>query len=89
MIKLLHWCALRMSGFAIWLHDKGGNLECWCDERMYKKYEIYTLTSYEAQLAVPTPETLGLYGEFDPQDLSMPYPRPITMLDEWGETDGE
>ena len=74
MIKLLHWCALRMSGFAIWLHDKGGNLECWCDERMYKKqwleWDNNGLTPAKAWLAVPTPETLGLYGE-------------------WGETDGE
>lgn len=34
MLKVLHWCAWRMSDFAIWLHDKGGSLELWCDERM-------------------------------------------------------
>ena len=37
MVKVLHWCALRISDFAIWLHEKGGNLELWCDERTYRR----------------------------------------------------
>ena len=37
MVKLLHWCALRTSDFAIWLHDKAGGLECWCDTITYER----------------------------------------------------
>lgn len=92
MVKVLHWCALRISDFAIWLHEKGGNLELWCDERTYRRKWTSFGMAYDvpvAWLEIP---------KFDPADFKMPTPsddwdeylkcveavrpRPITMLDE-------
>lgn len=40
MVKVLHWCALRITDLAYavvrlgdHLWEIGGNLECWCDEK--------------------------------------------------------
>lgn len=81
MVKLLHWCALRTSDFAIWLHDKAGGLECWCDEKHWAKLAKRVAKQHpvkgeaiKAWLAVPVPP---LDYTFDPN-------KPIiTMLDEW------
>jgi len=83
MLKLLHWCAVRMSMFAIWLYDKGGNLECWCDEQMYrrkwvrwgKKHNL-TVTWVPVPKMDPSEFRIPMPGEYVP-----PKPQPITMLD--------
>lgn len=37
MVKLLHWIALRISDLGEYLFDRGGALECWCDERIERQ----------------------------------------------------
>ena len=44
MIKLLHWCALRITDLAYFtarmgarLWEIGGNLEAWCDSITYER----------------------------------------------------
>ena len=44
MVKILHWCALRISSLAIVLGrlsgslwQLGGNLELWCDTITYER----------------------------------------------------
>ena len=37
MIKLLHWCALRISSLGEYIWELGGTLECWCDEQHWEK----------------------------------------------------
>lgn len=44
MVKLLHWCALRITDLAYftvrmgdWLWEIGGNLEFWCDSITYER----------------------------------------------------
>lgn len=43
MIRVLHWCALRISDLAYFvvrmgdhLWELGGNLEAWCDTRTHE-----------------------------------------------------
>jgi hypothetical protein len=90
MIKVLHWCALRISGaaeslsdFAVWLHEKGGNLELWCDSRAQRRKWVrwgkehnLTVTWFD----VPKLDPSDFKGEYVPFG---PRPWPITMLDEW------
>lgn len=96
MIKLLHWCSLRMSSagillvrFGHWLWRCGGGLECWCDSHAERKRWLAYAKKHKISikwLDVP---------ELRPEDFAMPAPgeypfmepRPITMLDEWGQDD--
>jgi hypothetical protein len=88
MVKLLHWCALRISSLAYLvvrlgdhLWEIGGNLELWCDEKHWAKLSKRVAKQHpikgeaiKAWLAVPVPP---LDYTFDPD-------KPIiTMLDEW------
>ena len=80
MVKVLHWCALRISDCAIWLHEKGDNLELWCDERPYlRKWTIFGM-AYDVPIAwleVPKHDP----AEFKipmPGEYVAPTPRPIT-----------
>lgn len=87
MVKVLHWCAMRISDFAIWLHEKGGNLELWCDERAYRRKWTSLGMDYDV------PIMWVKMSDLDPADFKIPMPgehvaptpRPITMLDDWDE----
>jgi hypothetical protein len=89
MLKAIHWLALRMSEFARWLHDRGGNLECWADEQMYRRR--WRRWSKKHNLTVTWDEVPEFNPYFatgnDPEDSysdrHIVRPRPITMLDEW------
>jgi hypothetical protein len=37
MVKLLHWCALRISTLGEVIFNLGGNLELWCDTIIYER----------------------------------------------------
>lgn len=37
MVKLLHWCALRISDLGEVIFNLGGNLEFWCDSITYER----------------------------------------------------
>lgn len=94
MIKVLHWCALRISGaaeslsdFAVWLHEKGGNLELWCDSRAQrrkwlqwgKKHRL-KVTWFDLPECDPSEFKIPMPGKYVPFE---PRPWPITMLDEY------
>lgn len=84
MVKLLHWCALRMSDLGELLFNLGGSIECWCDSRAERKRWL----AYSKKHKI-TVQWLDV-PKLDPKDLAMPMPgaypqvkpRPITMLDE-------
>lgn len=51
MVKLLHWCALRITDLAEVLFNLGGNLEAWCDEKLNGPADLYLPN--KGWLAVP------------------------------------
>ena len=89
MLKLLHWIALRISDTGRllahageWLWELGGGLECWCDERAYRRK--WLRWAKDNKLSV----TWLTVPELDPSDFAMPHPdaalptpRPLTLLD--------
>lgn len=91
MLKVLHYCAQRMSDFAIRLHGWGGAIECWCDERTMRKRSKHRILWAWAKGHGYMLVDLPLTKDLDPEDLVMPgidagtvstRPKPITLLDE-------
>lgn len=72
MIKVLHWCAWRMSDAGRFLADAGerlwelgGALECYAERKRWQRWaKKYGYKVIDVKLAA-----------FDPSELSMPAPR--------------
>lgn len=74
MVKLLHWCALRISDLAYFivrlgdhLWEIGGNLEFWCDSITYERERRARVAQWQRWV-----------DEYAGKPI-------ITMLDEWEE----
>ncbi len=76
MVKLLHWCALRITGLAYFtvrlgdrLWELGGNLELWCDSITYERQRRARVAQWQRWV-----------DEYAGKPI-------ITMLDEWERDD--
>lgn len=88
--KIAHWCGMRVSDLGEAIFNLGGTIECWADDKIYKKEQAKRIKQWQEWTGMPVIDVpLGRFADFSPADLALPNPdtaystSPLIMLDEY------
>lgn len=80
-LKAIHYCATRISDLGEFLFNVGGAIECWADERVYKREQAARVERWAKWVNANEMQTIHLHlhpitklDQLTPSDLAMPSP---------------